>query len=34
MTFSGKDGILDWGLWLILIALVFAYVWRAYNSKR
>ena len=33
-TLSGKNGVMDWGLWLLLIALVAIYFWLAFRRRK
>lgn len=34
ISFSGKNGILDWGLWLFLLILICLYLWVLFCRKK
>ena len=33
ISLTGPNSVLDWGLWLVLIALVVWYLWRLFGRK-
>ena len=34
IALTGRNSVMDWGLWLILIALVALYLWLAFRRRK